>query len=151
MDGLGGKELALFQVLFEPVRAPWAEHMMQALTRENGSPFFANRPDLLKGAELKASSPLFAVVLRLASSAAETARTWEIITDMAAALSALSRPGSNYLVPFDDAGYPMREHEADDPVVAVQWPVIPTVVSDKDRSWPTFASQRATLLQRMTL
>jgi hypothetical protein len=25
------------------------------------------------------------------------------------------------------------------------------VVSDKDRSWPTFASQRATLLHRMTL
>jgi dTDP-4-dehydrorhamnose 3,5-epimerase len=37
----------------------------------------------------------------------------------------------------------------DDPVVTVQWPVIPTVVSDKDRSWPTFASQRSALLQRM--
>ncbi len=39
----------------------------------------------------------------------------------------------------------------DDPVVTVEWPVIPRVVSDKDRSWPTFASQRTVLLQRMSL
>ncbi len=74
---------------------------------------FNNRSDLVKGAEMKAASPLFAVVIRLASSAADTRRTWEIITDMAAALSALARPGSNFLVPLDDADYPPREHESD--------------------------------------
>lgn len=99
--------------MFEPVRAPWADSMMNAVTYTDGSSLFANRPDLLKGAEIKATSPLFAVVIRLASSAATTGRTWEIITDMAAALSALARPGSNFLVPLDDEGYPMREHESD--------------------------------------
>ena len=53
---------------------------------------------------------------------------------------------SEFHVPGNEVGL-----NWDDPVVAVRWPFIPTVVSDKDRSWPTFASQRATLLHRMTL
>lgn len=32
MDGFGKKELALLQVMFEPVRAPWADSMMNAVT-----------------------------------------------------------------------------------------------------------------------
>ena len=113
MDGLGKKELALLQVMFEPVRAPWAESMVRAVANDDGTSFFKNHSDLVKGAALKAASPLFAVVIRLVSSAADTRRTWEIIADVAAALSALARPGSNYLVPLDDANYPVREHESD--------------------------------------
>ncbi len=37
----------------------------------------------------------------------------------------------------------------DDPVVAIDWPMIPVVVSAKDRSWPSFAAQRPVLLERM--
>jgi dTDP-4-dehydrorhamnose 3,5-epimerase len=53
---------------------------------------------------------------------------------------------SEFHIPGDEVGL-----NWDDPVVAVQWPLIPTVVSDKDRSWPTFAAQRAGLLKRMTV
>jgi dTDP-4-dehydrorhamnose 3,5-epimerase len=38
-----------------------------------------------------------------------------------------------------------------DPVVTVDWPMAPTVVSDKDRSWPSFASQHETLRNRMAI
>lgn len=113
MDVLEKGELALFQILFEPVQAPWAESMARAVTGSEGKPFFNNRTDLVRGMEQKNASPLFGVVLRLASSASNTPRAWEIISDIAAALSALARPGSNYLIPLDDEGYPTREHEAD--------------------------------------
>jgi dTDP-4-dehydrorhamnose 3,5-epimerase len=38
-----------------------------------------------------------------------------------------------------------------DPVVTVDWPITPTVVSAKDGSWPSFASQRETLRHRMAI
>ncbi|MEK0451124.1 MAG: hypothetical protein RL088_3392 [Verrucomicrobiota bacterium] len=113
MDVLAKGELALLQILFEPVQAPWAESMARAVTGADGKPFFNNRADLVRGMEQKNAAPLFGVVVRLASSASNTPRAWEIIGDMAAALSALERPGSNHLIPLDDEGYPMREHEAD--------------------------------------
>jgi dTDP-4-dehydrorhamnose 3,5-epimerase len=53
---------------------------------------------------------------------------------------------SEFHVPGDEVGL-----NWDDPVVAVHWPVIPTVVSDKDRSWSTFAAQRSALVQQMAL
>ena len=113
LDGLAKKELGLFQLIFEPVQAPWADSMVRAVTDGEGKPFFVGRVDLARGVEQKISSPLFGVVIRLASSAAETRRAWEIITDMAAALSALAQPDANYLVPLYDDEYPTRDHEED--------------------------------------
>jgi dTDP-4-dehydrorhamnose 3,5-epimerase len=34
----------------------------------------------------------------------------------------------------------------DDPAFAIDWPAPPAVISDKDRSWPDFAVERASLL-----
>ena len=59
------------------------------------------------------ASPFFGVVVRLAASAADMERAWEIIADMAAPLSALARPGSNYFVPLANDGYPAADHEQD--------------------------------------
>ena len=113
MDVLAKGELALLQILFEPVQAPWEDSMVRAVTDGEGKPFFNDRADLVRGAEQKTASPLFGVVVRLASSAADTRRTWEIIADLAAPLSALARPGCNHLIPLDDEDYPVHEHEED--------------------------------------
>ena len=113
MDVLAKGELALLQILFEPVQAPWKDSMMRAVTDGEGKPFFNDRADLVRGVEQKTASPLFGVVVRLASSAADTRRTWEIIADLAAPLSALARPGCNFLLPLDDEDYLVHEHEED--------------------------------------
>ena len=113
MDLLAKGELALLQILFEPVQAPWGESIVRAVTDGDGKPFFKDRADLVRGAEEKIASPLFSVVVRLASSAADTRRTWEIIADLAASLSAFARPGCNYLIPLDDVDYPVHDHEED--------------------------------------
>jgi hypothetical protein len=113
MELLEKEELALFQVLVEPVRNPWGESVIRAVTNGEGGPFFANRPELVRAAQQKMAAPLFGVVIRLAASAAHMERAWEIIADMAAPLSALARPGSNYFVPLANDGYPPVAHEQD--------------------------------------
>ncbi len=111
MDWIGKGELGLFQMLLEPVQNDWTESMVRIVGDEKGKPFFENRPDLVAAATRKISSPLFAVVIRLVSSAATLARAWEIIADLAAPFSAVSQPGSNYFKPLSNDGYTSVEHE----------------------------------------
>ena len=113
LDGVGEGELGLCQILFEPALNNWGESMMSAVTDDEGKPFFVNRPDLVSSAAQKTASPLFGVVVRLAASAAEPERAWEIIADMAAGFSSLSRAGSNYLIPLPNDSYAPSDHEDD--------------------------------------
>jgi hypothetical protein len=113
LDTLAEGELGLLQILFEPVRNSWPQSILVSVSDDDGKPFFSNRPELLRAAEQKTASPLFAVVIRLASSAENSSRSWEIIADMAAGFSALSRNSSNYLVPLYNEEYPPRDHEED--------------------------------------
>ena len=58
MDVLAKGELALLQILFEPVQAPWAESMTRAVTNAEGKPVFNNRADLVRGVEQKTAHRL---------------------------------------------------------------------------------------------
>lgn len=111
MDWIGKGELGLFQMLLEPVQNDWMESMVRIVSDEKGKPLFENRPDLVSAATRKIASPLFAVVIRLVSSAATLSRAWEIIADLAAPFSAVSQPGSNYFKPLSNEGYASAEHE----------------------------------------
>lgn len=113
LDSLSKGELGLLQILFEPVQNPWSQSAIAAVTDNEGRPFFVNRPELVRYAQQKTAFPLFAVVIRLAASADDFSRCWEIIADMAAGFSSLSRPGSNHLVPLHNDDYPARAHEED--------------------------------------
>ena len=44
-------ELGLFQVLFQPIRHPWAGSIMRSVTHDDGSPFFINTPELVPAAK----------------------------------------------------------------------------------------------------
>ncbi|MEI8233301.1 MAG: type IV secretion system DNA-binding domain-containing protein [Verrucomicrobiota bacterium] len=113
LEGLAEGELGLCQILFEPAQNNWSESMVATVTDADGNPFFVNRPELVSATIQKTASPLFGVVVRLAASAAETERAWEIIADMAAGFSALSRARSNYLVPLPNDSYAPFDHEDD--------------------------------------
>lgn len=113
MSSLAEGEMALFQVIFEPVAAPWADGMVQVSTKSDGVPVFKNRPDLAREAATKASSPLYAVVLRLVTCAEDGNRAWALLAPLVAALNALSRPGGNHLVPLAMNDYASEAQEAD--------------------------------------
>ncbi len=78
-------ETGLFQILFQPVRAPWGESMLRAVTDNEGDAFFFNRPEILPATKQKLSRPLFAAVIRLAAKSDDLERAWQIIRDMAGA------------------------------------------------------------------
>jgi len=106
-------ELALYQVIFEPVRHPWSESVLNAVTDGAGGPFFVNRPDLVGHARTKISHPLYAAIVRMVACSESDERAWDIVAEMASPFQAFSRPDSNALRLLGNEDYPPREHEED--------------------------------------
>ncbi len=110
---LRGNEAAVFQVLFQPVRHPWQDSVLAAVTDSEGGDFFVNAPDLLKQTRQKLSRPLYAVVVRVAVKSGYCGRGWEIMRNCAGALEIFSDPMANGLVPLPNDNYPPTEHQND--------------------------------------
>jgi hypothetical protein len=113
MAKLQPDEMALFQVLWQPVQHPWAESVMRSVTHEDGKPFFVNQPELTAAAEEKTSKPLFAVVVRILGRAASEKRLHQIARDLAASLRVFSNPESNTLIPLSLEDYDLQQHFED--------------------------------------
>lgn len=112
MTGVGGGEVAVFQVLFQPVSHPWAESILRSVSFPDGTPLFCGPRDVLKQAEIKISRPLYAVVLRIACKA-RTERAWSLAKALTDALAPLADPEGNELFPLDNEGNDADEHVED--------------------------------------
>ncbi|MHB8522096.1 MAG: hypothetical protein ACYDH9_15230, partial [Limisphaerales bacterium] len=110
---LGENELGLFQVMFQPMRHPWAESIMRAVTDNEGGAFFANAPDLVRQAEKKTTWPLYAAVVRIATQSPDFDRPWEIARHLAGSLRVFALPAGNELIPLRNDGYPFADHVED--------------------------------------
>ena len=106
-------EVGVFQVLFQKARDPWQENLLHALMGADGKPFFVNTPELLGYARAKASSPLFAAVVRIATRAPEFDRAWDVARDLASALQVFAHPNGNELIPLRNDDYPFEQHQED--------------------------------------
>ena len=104
-------ELALFQVLFQPVSQPWADSLLRAVSDATGKAAFVNAPELLAHGRRKVAQPLFAAVVRIAIRSDE--RPWEIARELATALGGLADLQGNELIPLNNDGYPFAEHVDD--------------------------------------
>jgi DNA helicase HerA-like ATPase len=94
-----GGEIAILQVLFQGVKAPWAENIARSVVTPSGDPFFADAPELTKLAREKASAPLFAVAVRALARAASEERVRTLLFGTIGALSGATR-GENELIPL---------------------------------------------------
>jgi len=106
-------ELALFQVLWQPVQNLWAEAITQSVTTADGKPLFVNAPELAVAAERKISFPLHAVVVRILARTSQRRRLYEIARELASALHGFSHPHGNALIPLENDEYPHIEHLED--------------------------------------
>jgi hypothetical protein len=99
------RELAIVQVLFQGVQAPWAESVARSVVTRSGDPFFADAPEITALAREKTSAPLFAVALRVVARSSGEERLWTLLRGILGAISATSR-AANELVPLgaDDMG-----------------------------------------------
>jgi hypothetical protein len=106
-------ELALYQVIFQPVSHAWSESALRAVTDGEGGSFFVNRPDLVAHARKKISQPLYAASVRVVACSASEERAWNLVSEMASPFQAFSRPDGNELGLLGSEGYPPREREED--------------------------------------
>ncbi|HTR42518.1 MAG TPA: type IV secretion system DNA-binding domain-containing protein [Pseudomonadales bacterium] len=113
LSKLQENELALFQVLWQPVQNPWAESILRSVTREDDKPFFIDSPELTEAAEKKIAMPLFAVVVRILARTDTERRLFEIARDLAASLRIFSNPNGNALIPLQFEDYALDDHAKD--------------------------------------
>lgn len=113
LAGLSKGEVGLVQVLFKPLRHPWAENIWRAVTDGQGECFFANAPEILDQTMVKLSRPLYAVVLRIATRGSEPGRAVQIATALAGAFQVFTNPQGNELTPLKNDEYDTAEHEHD--------------------------------------
>jgi hypothetical protein len=113
LSGLQETETALLQVLFQPVRHPWAENMRRAILDWEGRPFLADAPETARHGQQKTSRPLFACVLRIAATTPREDRTWELVRALGSALRQFANPAGNELIPLENDGYLDIDHQYD--------------------------------------
>ena len=92
-------EVALLQVLFEGVSAPWPESILRSVMTPSGEPFFFDAPEITRSAREKVSEPLFAVAIRAVVRAQDEERLWTLLRGLLGALSGVTR-GENELSPL---------------------------------------------------
>lgn len=98
LGSISHNEIAILQVLFEPVRCAWAESVKRAVTDWDGSPFFLDAPEITSLGLEKITHPLFAAVLRIAARASHADRAESIVRRVGASLSHFGRADGNELV-----------------------------------------------------
>lgn len=113
MENLEGYDLALFQVLFQAVRHPWADSIIRSVTDWKGDCFFADAPEMTALARAKTRRPLFAAVVRIACQSSEPWRAEQVVKAMAGALTQFSDPMSNELIPLTNEDYAEKDHNED--------------------------------------
>ncbi|MEO7216325.1 type IV secretion system DNA-binding domain-containing protein [Mucilaginibacter sp.] len=65
LENLGKDEQLIIQILFKGTCNPWAESIMRSVTDNHGDSFFVDAPEMVKCAQDKILSPLFAVCIRV--------------------------------------------------------------------------------------
>lgn len=106
-------ETAVFQVLLTRAKAAWTPQILRSVADHEGRSFFVDAPEMLKLAQHKATSSMFAAVVRIAVATAAPKRTWELARTLAGALTQFAAPASNSLIPLTNDDYPDDIHEAD--------------------------------------
>jgi DNA helicase HerA-like ATPase len=113
IDSLEENEVGLLQVLFQPVRYPWAESILHSVTGLDGKDFFADAPEMRGMAQQKTSRPLYAAVVRVAAQSLSNGRSWDIVRSIGAALGQFADPISNEFVPLENDSYSLTAHRED--------------------------------------
>lgn len=113
LEHLHGSERGIVQILFRGTANPWAESIMRSVTDNHGKAFFEDAPEMVKLAEQKISSPLFAVCIRIAGQSANEQRMFEIAEKLCTTLCTATRSPHNELYPFPHTGYAYNDRIID--------------------------------------
>jgi len=110
MEHLTNDDTALFQVIFKGVTAPWARDIPRSVSDGMGGSFFANAPEMLPCSKEKVSSPLFSVVIRIATQGNNEQRSVYLNQEISRSITRISASEHNHLIPLSNEGYKYDFH-----------------------------------------
>ncbi len=108
---LGQAEKAVFQILFQPVKATWTEELLRLQTNADRRKYIQDQnPNFSVSIKDKLSSPLFAVTIRMMAQATHIQRAWDIVRQIGGSLRQYNAPTGNELIALSNDGYPENDH-----------------------------------------
>jgi len=111
LEYLTGSETAILQIQFKGVENPWAESILNAVRDNSGDSFFADAPDMVKLAEQKILSPLFAATVRVIGFS--TKDETSLANRLSAAIQQATYSTYNELARLDSEGYEPEDYCSD--------------------------------------
>jgi DNA helicase HerA-like ATPase len=107
---LNENEIAIFQVIFKGVTAPWSAQMQYAVSDGKGGSFFEGHPEFVLETKNKVSSPLFSVVIRVGAQGENDDDSKAIVQELAKSITRISTSQYNRLIPLSNEGYAYNDH-----------------------------------------
>lgn len=108
-EGLSDGETGMLQVIFQGVNNPWADSILRSVIIGSNS-FFPDSPEMLTCSKTKVSSPLFAVVFRLAVQSYDPQEAERVANELILNIITSSKSGFNSLVPLSNQDYQYESH-----------------------------------------
>ena len=109
LDNLGISEVVMLQIIFKGVKHTWANGILNSISSGSTS-FFPDSPEMVTCAKEKVSSPLFAVVLRLAVQSHSSKEAERLAIELIQNIQTASRSEYNSLIPLSNKGYEYESH-----------------------------------------
>ncbi len=108
-ENLYGNDVAMLQIIFKGVKNPWVGSIVDSVGVGANS-FFPDSPEMTTCVKAKVSSPLFAVVFRLAVQSNNSKNAQNLANELILNIKASSRSEFNSLIPLSNEGYEYESH-----------------------------------------
>jgi len=108
-ENLHRNDVAMLQIVFKGVKKPWVGSIVDSVGVGANS-FFPDSPEMVPCAKAKVSSPLFAVVFRLAVQSNNSKNAQQLANELILNIRAASRSEFNSLIPLSNEGYEYESH-----------------------------------------
>lgn len=109
LDNLRNNEVVMLQIVFKGVQNSWANSILNSVSVGSNS-FFPDSPEMLTCAKRKTSSPLFAVVFRVAVQSNTSWDAEKLANELILNIKTASKSEFNSLIPLSNQGYSYESH-----------------------------------------
>ncbi|MBA4409710.1 MAG: hypothetical protein C0397_09850 [Odoribacter sp.] len=109
LDNLEVNDTVMLQMIFKGVKNTWANSILNSVGIGKDS-FFPDSPEMALCAKEKVSSPLFAVVFRLAVQSYNSKDAERLANELILNIKTASRSEFNSLIPLSNSGYEYKSH-----------------------------------------
>jgi len=109
LDNLRHNEVVMLQIVFKGVQNSWANSILNSVCIGSNS-FFQDSPEMLTCAKRKTSSPLFAVVFRIAVQSNTSWDAEKLANELILNIKTSSKSEFNTLIPLSNQGYSYESH-----------------------------------------